>query len=232
MPRIRSAAGRPGAHTPPPRVPSRGCDKQTSVQVAVLSRRNTVSILLSGFVATQSLPSNAAVSPGDWATPGLAAPEDEFAPKFFKKNGVAIQELNPGSGSEARRGDRVLVDYVLRRSNGYFIYATIEGVSFQPKDLPTGPISLVLDDSVTIPGLVEALEGMHEGGKRRILVPPALGYEQGSSKEPKMPTFSTQRQVENHRQEPLLFELQLRRVISKLAANRKDFKESTKDYLT
>lgn len=67
---------------------------------------------------------------------------------------------------------------------------------------------------MTIPGLVEALEGMKEGGKRRILVPPALGYEQGSPKEPKMPTFSTQRQVENHRQEPLLFELQLRRVIA------------------
>ena len=66
---------------------------------------------------------------------------------------------------------------------------------------------------MTIPGLVEALEGMREGGKSRILVPPALGYAQGSSKEPKMPTFGTQRQVETHRQEPLLFELQLLRVI-------------------
>lgn len=142
---IKSAAGRHAAsHTSPPRVPSTGCAKHRPVQVAVLSRRDTVSILLSGLVATQSLPSKAAGVPGDWATPGLAAPEDEFAPKFFKKNGVAIQELVPGAGLEARRGDRVLVDYVLRRSNGYFIYATIEGVSFQPKDVPTGPISLIL----------------------------------------------------------------------------------------
>ena len=38
----------------------------------------------------------------------------------------------------AKPGDTVLIDYVLRRSNGYFIYATQEGVSFQPKvgDVP------------------------------------------------------------------------------------------------
>ena len=75
-----------------------------------------------------NLPANAAGTPGDWTTPGLGSTEDDFAPKFFKTpNGVAIQELFPGSGQEAHRGDRVLVDFVLRRSNGYFIYGTLEG---------------------------------------------------------------------------------------------------------
>lgn len=36
--------------------------------------------------------------------------------------GVRYQELNIGSGPAASSGDVVLFDYVLRRSNGYFIY--------------------------------------------------------------------------------------------------------------
>ena len=31
-----------------------------------------------------------------------------------------------------------------RRSNGYFIYATVEGVSFQPRDVPIGPLEVSL----------------------------------------------------------------------------------------
>lgn len=39
---------------------------------------------------------------------------------------------------------RVLLEYVLRRGNGYFIYSTVDGVSFQPRDIETGPILLTL----------------------------------------------------------------------------------------
>lgn len=65
--------------------------------------------------------------------------------RFFKTPaGVKVQELAKGSGPEAKPGDRLEVDYVLRRTNGYFIYSTREGVSFQPKDIPTGPYELKL----------------------------------------------------------------------------------------
>lgn len=49
-----------------------------------------------------------------------------------------------GVGKAAGPNDTVEVEYVLRRSNGYFIYSTVEGVSFQPRDVPIGPIDLRL----------------------------------------------------------------------------------------
>ena len=55
-----------------------------------------------------------------------------------------MQELGLGKGTEARADSRVEVDFVLRRPNGYFIYSTVQGVSFQPKDLPIGPLDLNL----------------------------------------------------------------------------------------
>ena len=64
-----------------------------------------------------------------------------------------------------------------------------------------------------IAGLDEALIGMQVGGKRRILVPAALGYID-LALEPQPPGFAAKRQIVNHRNEPLLFEVALLRVIS------------------
>jgi FKBP-type peptidyl-prolyl cis-trans isomerase len=176
------------------------------------ARRESLAILVGAVVSIPFSPdSNAATSrvATDWATA-----DDDGAPKFFKTpRGVPYQQLSEGTGREAHRGNKVLVDFVLRRSNGYFIYGTVEGISFQPQDVPTGAVSLSLTETSTIAGLVDAMEGMKEGGKRRILVPPQYGYVTGYTQEPKMPTFATQRQLQNHSSEPLLFELQLLRII-------------------
>jgi FKBP-type peptidyl-prolyl cis-trans isomerase 2 len=73
------------------------------------------------------------------------------------------------------------------------------------------------DKSKTIAGLVDGLVGLKAGGKRKILIPPEAGYasEAGAflEVEPRMPTFATRRQLANHQSEPLLFEVQLVRVI-------------------
>ncbi|KAG2441109.1 hypothetical protein HXX76_003961 [Chlamydomonas incerta] len=154
----------------------------------------------------------APADPGDWSSPGLGAPVDPNAPKFVKlPSGVRYQELNLGSGAAAGAGDVVLFDYVLRRSNGYFIYGTIEGISFQPRDVPTAPVNAKLGAGELIPGLEEVLAGMAPGSKRRALIPPELGYV-GGGEGPQPPTFATKRQLETHRREPLLFEVQMLRV--------------------
>jgi FKBP-type peptidyl-prolyl cis-trans isomerase len=56
------------------------------------------------------------------------------------------------------------------------VTGTLEGVSFQPKDVPVGPIRLQLGSGEVIEGLEAALVGMKQGGKRRVLVPPEVGY--------------------------------------------------------
>ena len=80
-----------------------------------------------------------------------------------------------------------------------------------------------------IPGLAEALVGMRRGGKRRVLVPPEQGYAAAAAStgngggaaggslscgqwEPQPPTFATQRQLQNHCTEPLLFEVEMLRI--------------------
>eukprot|EP00890_Picochlorum_soloecismus_P004444 jgi/Picsp_1/4/NSC_00004-R1_fkbp-type peptidyl-prolyl cis-trans isomerase len=155
-----------------------------------------------------------ATQAGDWSMPASNA--DLNAPKFVRTSGgTLIQEISPGDDSERPviRGDTVLVDYVLRRANGYFIYSTVEAVSFQPSDVPTGPVLWQLNDNKLLPGLVEGLIGLKKGGKRRLLVPPSAGYLAAPDAQPLMPTFGTSRQLQNHKSEPLIVEVQLRRII-------------------
>jgi hypothetical protein len=74
--------------------------------------------------ANASTPAQAKSAAGDWSSPGLATPEDDEQPRFFKTaSGVKVQQLTAGSGPEAKPGDAILLDFVLRRANGYFIYS-------------------------------------------------------------------------------------------------------------
>ncbi|KAL4421178.1 hypothetical protein ABPG77_003361 [Micractinium sp. CCAP 211/92] len=182
------------------------------------NRRSALGLLGGAVLLAGTQPAHAAGGlkagdTGDWSSPGLAAPIDPSQPKFFKTDsGVRVQVLAEGAGPAATAGDTVLVDFVLRRSNGYFIYGTVDGVSFQPKDVPVGPVALKLGDSSTVPGLEDVLVGARPGSKFRALVPPELGYQAAPGALPQMPTFATKRQLENHKAEPLLFEVQLLRV--------------------
>jgi len=88
---------------------------------------------------------HAARAPGDAASPGLASAPDPAAPPFFDVGlGVKAQDALVGTGATAKPGDRVEIDFALRRANGYFIYSTVEGVSFQPTDVPTGAFEFVV----------------------------------------------------------------------------------------
>ncbi|KAB2044529.1 hypothetical protein ES319_D01G097300v1 [Gossypium barbadense] len=96
--------------------------------------------------------------------PLFAAPmQDMNEPEVIRtlklSGGVRIQEIIEGEGREARDGDYVQVNYVCRRSNGYFVHSTVDQFSGE-----SSPVTLPLDENQIIKGLKDVLTGMKVGG--------------------------------------------------------------------
>lgn len=120
--------------------------------------------------------------------------------------GVRIQEVLEGSGATASAGDLVEFNYVCRRSNGYFVYSTVNQFTGE-----SSPVTLPLDGNKMIAGLERVIVGMKPGGKRRAVIPPAVGYIT-TDLEPQPREFGPQRSLLSHAKEPLLFEVQLLKI--------------------
>ncbi|XP_034220684.1 peptidyl-prolyl cis-trans isomerase FKBP16-1, chloroplastic isoform X3 [Prunus dulcis] len=122
-------------------------------------------------------------------------------------SGVRIQEIVEGQGSVANEGDLVEINYVCRRTNGYFVHSTVDQFSGE-----STPVILPLDEKQIIAGLKEVLVGMRIGGKRRALIPPYVGYINENLK-PIPEEFGPRRSLLSHVNEPLIFEVQLLKVL-------------------
>ncbi|XP_034678101.1 peptidyl-prolyl cis-trans isomerase FKBP16-1, chloroplastic [Vitis riparia] len=147
-----------------------------------------------------------------YACPVLAAPMLEMTePEVIRTqklaNGVRFQDVVEGDGPEAQEGDLVEVNYVCRRSNGYFVHSTVDQFSGESM-----PVVLPLDENQTIKGLKDVLVGMKVGGKRRALIPPSVGYINENLK-PIPDEFGPRRSLFSHAKEPLVFEVQLLKVL-------------------
>ncbi|KAF8409779.1 hypothetical protein HHK36_005858 [Tetracentron sinense] len=147
-----------------------------------------------------------------YVCPSLAAPMPEMKePEVIRTqkmaSGVRIQDIIEGEGPEAHEGDLVEVNYVCRRSNGYFVHSTVDQFSGESM-----PVVLPLEKKQIIEGLKEVLIGMKVGGKRRALIPPSLGYVNENLK-PIPDEFGPRRSLLSHANEPLVFEVQLLKVL-------------------
>jgi FKBP-type peptidyl-prolyl cis-trans isomerase len=93
-----------------------------------------------------------------------------FAPKLdvrldamvHRPSGLYVQDLESGTGAIATRGRSVIVRYVGWLADG--------------KQIDAGEITVELGTNKTIRAWEEGLLGMRVGGKRRLVVPPALAY--------------------------------------------------------
>jgi len=89
-------------------------------------------------------------------------------PKGAPPKNLDVKELEEGSGAEARAGDTVTVQYV--------------GVDFKNgKEFDSSwsrnePFSFTLGAGEVIPGWDQGVEGMKEGGRRELVIPPELAY--------------------------------------------------------
>jgi len=91
----------------------------------------------------------------------------------YKKlpSGVILADLRPGSGPAVQEGSRVNLQWVLRKSNGYFVDSS---------EVNGGvPFIFTVGDGAAIRGVEEGVRGMRQGGVRRLLIPPSLAYVDG-----------------------------------------------------
>lgn len=92
----------------------------------------------------------------------------------YKKleDGVIYADLRTGSSGEAATvGSRVNLQWVLRKSNGYFVDSSEVNNSV--------PFIFTIGDGNAIQGVDEGIRGMKVGGVRRLLIPPRLAYVEG-----------------------------------------------------
>lgn len=133
-------------------------------------------VLLAGTVAPSVVQAKDLGEDYRQGTAALAEQED-MAPvpkESYKKlaSGVIYADMRPGSGAgTAQQGSRVNIQWVLRKSNGYFVDSSEVSNSV--------PFIFTVGDNTAIQGLDEAIRGMKEGGVRRILIPPSLAFVDG-----------------------------------------------------
>jgi peptidylprolyl isomerase len=81
---------------------------------------------------------------------------------------LVIKELIPGKGAVAKAGDSVTVNYV------GVLYKT--GKQFDASWNRHTTFTTALSNGQVIPGWVQGIAGMKVGGRRELIIPPALGY--------------------------------------------------------
>jgi peptidylprolyl isomerase len=96
-------------------------------------------------------------------------------------SGLKYVDLEVGSGPELKKGMRVLVDYEAWLADG-----TKFDSSYDRRE----PYSFKIGDGQVIQGWEEGVVGMKVGGKRKLIIPPDLGYGSAGSP-PRIPGNAT-----------------------------------------
>ena len=90
----------------------------------------------------------------------------EIGASQVTSTGLNITELAIGDGSEAIAGTKVSVNYKGSLENGDEFDSSYG----------RGPFEFSLGSGMVIKGWDEGVAGMKVGGKRRLIIPPELGY--------------------------------------------------------
>ncbi|MGA2967906.1 MAG: FKBP-type peptidyl-prolyl cis-trans isomerase [Candidatus Levyibacteriota bacterium] len=119
-------------------------------------------------------PTNAMIS-GQPATAGAG-----MGNMITTADGLQIQDLTVGAGQTAKSGDTVTVNYI----------GTLEsGTKFDSSYDRNQPFTTQIGVGQVIKGWDEGIVGMKVGGKRKLVIPPSLGY--GSQATGGIPANST-----------------------------------------
>jgi len=86
-------------------------------------------------------------------------------------NGLKYTDTNVGTGAEATKGHKVSVHYT-----GWLYNNGAKGAKFDSSLDRGQPFAFGLGAGQVIQGWDEGVAGMKVGGKRTLIIPPALGY--------------------------------------------------------
>jgi FKBP-type peptidyl-prolyl cis-trans isomerase len=99
--------------------------------------------------------------------PTIAACGEKDGAKRVTASGLTIEDLKVGDGQEAKKGDNVEVHYT-----GWLT----SGTKFDSSVDRGRPFSFRLGAGQVIKGWDEGVAGMKVGGKRKLTIPPGVGY--------------------------------------------------------
>ena len=83
------------------------------------------------------------------------------------KSGLKYEDLTEGTGAEAKKGDTVEVHYTGWLTSGKKFDSSLDRGM---------PLEFVVGTDRIIKGMNAGVAGMKVGGKRKLMVPPELGY--------------------------------------------------------
>jgi FKBP-type peptidyl-prolyl cis-trans isomerase FkpA len=86
-------------------------------------------------------------------------------------SGLQYEDTTPGTGAEARAGQRVSVHYT-----GWLYSNGAKGAKFDSSKDRNDPFEFGLGQGQVIRGWDEGVQGMKVGGTRVLVIPPELGY--------------------------------------------------------
>jgi peptidylprolyl isomerase len=162
-----------------------GCGSGGSNTITVGNENSSDNALIKSSAPTSSTSSTSTSSTATAKTPTSGPLSKE--PKVTPPSGPApskleTKELIAGTGAEAKAGDTVTVNYVGVLYSG--------GKEFNASWETKEPFSFTLGKGQVIPGWDQGIPGMKVGGRRELIIPPALAYGAKGSP-PKIPANST-----------------------------------------
>jgi peptidylprolyl isomerase len=105
-----------------------------------------------------------------------ASPSATIATATYKEvktmDGLIMQDLVLGTGAEATAGKKITVNY---------LGTLVDGTKFDSSYDRGVPFSFTLGVGEVIKGWDEGFNGMKVGGKRKLTIPPELGYGAGGT---------------------------------------------------
>ncbi len=125
-----------------------------------------VVILIAGMSLLVSLMQKAATAPST----AMDQTPNTTQPPASQPQGLKIEDVVVGTGEAAQNGDTVTVNYV---------GTLTDGTKFDSSYDRNQPFSFLLGASHVIKGWDLGVLGMKVGGKRKLTIPPELGYGAG-----------------------------------------------------